>query len=335
VASRLVTTADALPARIQAGDQGAIARLITLVERRDPVGLQLLSELNPGHRAHTIGVTGAPGSGKSTLVARIAEVYRRDGKTVGILAIDPSSSLTGGALLGDRIRMASLAGDPGVFIRSMASRGALGGLARASLDAVAVLEAAGMDVVILETVGVGQAEVDVVGATHTVAVVSVPGMGDDIQAIKAGLLEVADVHVVNKSDYRGAQRTVAQLRDMLRLRHRRSGQWNVPVAQTVAETGEGAADLVAEFARHRDWLERTGEIDSRDRRNASARIRWAAQDLLADQIRRRGAEFDDAVSRVAQRQLDPHSAAAAFIRTTGPSRARSGDLARSQARAEP
>jgi LAO/AO transport system kinase len=137
-----VTTADALPARIRAGDPGAIARLITLVERRDPVCLRLLSELNLGHRAHTIGVTGAPGSGKSTLVARIAEVYRRDGKTVGILAIDPSSSLTGGALLGDRIRMASLAGDPGVFIRSMASRGALGGLARASLDAIAVLEAA-------------------------------------------------------------------------------------------------------------------------------------------------------------------------------------------------
>jgi LAO/AO transport system kinase len=178
-----------------------------------------------------------------------------------------------------------------------------------------------MDVVILETVGVGQADVDVVSATHTVAVVSVPGMGDDIQAIKAGLLEVADVHVVNKSDYRGAQKTVAQLRDMLRLRHRRSGQWNVPVAQTVAETGAGVADLVAEFARHRDWLERTGEIESRDRRNASERIRWAAQDLLADQIRRRGAEFDDAVSRVAQRQLDPHAAAAAFICTTRHSRA--------------
>lgn len=303
-----------LSERVRAGEVAAIARLLTLVERRSPDVGALLAELhNTDRRAHVIGVTGPPGSGKSTLVTRLARTYRSQDRSVGIIAIDPSSSFSGGAILGDRIRMGPLSGDPGVFIRSMATRGALGGLARAALDAVVVLDAAGKDIVVLETVGVGQAEVDVISAAHTVAVVSVPGMGDGVQAIKAGLLEIADVHVVNKFDREGAQRVFAELREMLRLTPRRAGQWNVPIQQTVAETGSGVEEVVDVFDKHLGWLQETGEMARRDRRNAEARIRWAAQELLTSQLTARTPGFTEAVDEVAARRTDPTTAAVRLV----------------------
>jgi LAO/AO transport system kinase len=220
---------------------------------------------------------------------------------------------SGGAILGDRIRMGGLAGDGGVFIRSVATRGALGGLSRASLDAITVLDAAGMDVVILETVGVGQAEVDVISAAQTVAVVSVPGMGDDVQAIKAGLLEIADVHVVNKADRDGAARTVAELRDTLRLSRRRPGQWNVPIQPTVAATGQGVPELAERFGEHLAWMTEHGERERRARRNAATRIRWLAEQIVLDRLRPGVAEFDRAVDDVTARRGDPLSAARALV----------------------
>lgn len=309
-----MTTPAELVDRVRAGAPGAIARLLTFVERRTAGVDEALAAL---HRhtggAHVLGITGPPGSGKSTLVAALTAHYRGAGKTVGILAVDPSSVFTGGAILGDRIRMTGLAGDAGVYIRSIATRGALGGLSRAALDAVTVLDAAGKDVVVLETVGVGQAEVDVISAAHTVAVVSVPGLGDGVQAIKAGLLEIADVHVVNKADRDGADKTVAELRDMLRLSHRKPGQWNVPIQQTVASTGDGVAELAELFAKHRTWLARDGEGERRARRNAATRIRWVAEELVLDRLRPGLPDFDHAVDEVTARRADPVSAAKKLV----------------------
>lgn len=299
---------------VLAGEHAAIARMVTLIERRADGVDEALAKLHQhAGTAHVLGLTGPPGSGKSTLVAALSRHYRERGRTVGILAVDPSSVFSGGAILGDRIRMSDLAGDPGVFIRSIATRGALGGLSRASLDAITVLDAAGKDIVILETVGVGQAEVDVISAAQTIAVVSVPGMGDDVQAIKAGLLEIADVHVVNKADRDGASRTVAELRDMLRLSHRRPGQWNVPIQQTVAADGQGVPELADEFAAHLAWMTEHGERERRARRNAATRIRWVAEALVLDRLRPGMPEFDRAVDDVTARREDPLSAARALV----------------------
>lgn len=300
--------------RVLAGDHAAMARMLTFIERRSDGVEEALAKLHQHTgSAHVLGLTGPPGSGKSTLVTALTAHYRREGRTVGVLAVDPSSVFSGGAILGDRIRMTGLAGDPGVFIRSVATRGALGGLSRAALDAITVLDAAGKDVVLLETVGVGQAEVDVISAAQTVAVVSVPGLGDDVQAIKAGLLEIADVHVVNKSDREGAGRTVAELRDMLRLSHRKPGQWNVPIQQTVAATGQGVPELAAEFARHLAWMNEHGERERRARRNSATRIRWVAEQLVLDRLRPGVPEFDHAVDEVTARRADPLSAARRLI----------------------
>ncbi|GAB2964880.1 methylmalonyl Co-A mutase-associated GTPase MeaB [Amycolatopsis acidiphila] len=295
---------------VLAGEHAAVARMLTFVERRADGVDEALAKLHQhAGGAHVLGLTGPPGSGKSTLVTALSRHYRAQGRTVGILAVDPSSVFSGGAILGDRIRMSELGGDPGVFIRSIATRGALGGLSRASLDALTVLDAAGKDLVILETVGVGQAEVDVISAAQTVAVVSVPGMGDDVQAIKAGLLEIADVHVVNKADREGAGRTVAELRDMLRLSRRRADQWNVPIEQTVAATGQGVAELAERFAEHLAWMTEHGERERRARRNAATRIRWVAEQLVLDRLRPGVPDFDRAVDEVTARRGDPLSAA--------------------------
>ncbi|NKQ56003.1 methylmalonyl Co-A mutase-associated GTPase MeaB [Amycolatopsis sp. K13G38] len=299
---------------VLAGEHAAIARMLTFVERRTEGVDEALAKLHQhAGGAHVLGLTGPPGSGKSTLVAALSRHYRENGRTIGVLAVDPSSVYSGGAILGDRIRMSDLGGDPGVFIRSIATRGALGGLSRASLDAITVLDAAGKDVVILETVGVGQAEVDVISAAQTVAVVSVPGMGDDVQAIKAGLLEIADVHVVNKADREGAGRTVAELRDMLRLSRRQAGQWNVPIQQTVAASGQGVPELAGRFAQHLAWMTEHGERERRARRNAATRIRWSAEHLVLDRLRPGSADFDRAVDDVAARRGDPLSAARDLI----------------------
>lgn len=305
-----------LTEQVLEGDHGAIARMLTRVERRS-VGVDAeLAELHTRTGgAHVVGVTGPAGSGKSTLTSALAAHYRSLGRSVGILAVDPSSSYSGGAILGDRIRMIELSGDEGTYIRSLATRGALGGLSRAVLDGVSVLDAAGKDVVILETVGVGQAEVDIMGVAHSVIVVSIPGTGDGVQAIKAGLLEVADIHVVNKSDRPGADQMVAELRDMLRLSKRVAHQWNVPIVSTIASEHSGLEELVEELDGHRGWLADHGGLEDHARRTSATRIRWAAEELVLRDLRRGAPAFDAVVDRVAQRSLDPVSAAHELVRT--------------------
>jgi LAO/AO transport system kinase len=297
------------------GHVPSVSRLISRLERQGREGDAILRRLHAeGGGAHVIGITGAAGSGKSTLVTALARELRAREKTVGIVAVDPSSSISGGSILGDRIRMQEHALDPGVFVRSMSTRGSMGGLSRATIDAVTVLDASGRDVVIIETVGVGQDEVDVVQAAHTVAVVSVPGMGDDIQAIKAGLLEVADLHVVNKADRPDTDRTIAELRTMLSLVP--AGDWELPILPTVASDRRGVAELADAFERHRAWLADTGELDRRERRSAAARVAAVAQDLLLEELGSpsTGDAFERAVEDVRSRRTDPRTAARELIR---------------------
>jgi len=261
-------------------------------------------------RARIVGLTGPPGAGKSTLALKIAVAWRSRGRTVGVVAVDPSSPFTGGAILGDRIRMAEIYTDPGVFIRSMATRGTMGGLARATSDAVDILDAAGFDVVIVETVGVGQDEVDIIRTAETVAVVLVPGLGDDIQAIKAGILEIADVFVVNKADREGADRTSAELAMMLDLTPDR--QWRPPIVQTVAPRGEGIPELIDAIESHGGWLVTSPEGRRRSTRRARARLLALLEERFHRTIESRAPEPDgleDAIVKVRDRSEDPYSAA--------------------------
>lgn len=257
-------------------------------------------------RAHVLGVTGPPGSGKSTLVDRLIESLRKAGKTVGVVAVDPTSPFTGGALLGDRLRMNARQTDPDVFIRSMATRGHLGGISRATADAARILDAAGKDVVIVETVGVGQAEVDVVRLADTVLVVSVPGLGDEIQNIKAGLMEIGDVFVVNKADREGAERTVAELQAW--LEHGETEHWAPPVLKTVAATGAGIAELLDAAARHREHLAKTDALARKRRDQARHEVLDVLRDRAVVAATRDGKRFEDVVARVAARTLDPYGA---------------------------
>ena len=298
----------------------AIARAITHAEsgRSEfrPLGAALFRLAG---RAHVVGLTGVPGSGKSTLVRALAKRLRASGRTVGIVAVDPSSPYSGGAILGDRVRMSEIAGDPGVFIRSMATRGALGGLAAATLDAVDVRDAAGFDVVLIETVGVGQDEVDVVRAAHTVVVVSAPGLGDEIQAIKAGILEIADVHVVSKSDRADANKTVSDLKGMLSLDIRAHGHalkgWQVKVVPTSAEKGDGIDDLVEVVDAHRAHLHQSGEIEGRRRWILEMRILKTAEDIIRARFKdEREGRLAGLLARVAKRDLDPHAAALELLK---------------------
>ena len=269
--------------------------------------------------AHVVGVTGAAGVGKSTLVAALAMEARRRGLTVGILAIDPSSPFTGGAILGDRVRMSDLSGDAGVFIRSMAARGELGGLCQAAAGGIDLLRAAGKHLVLVETVGVGQDEVDVMRVAHTTVLVSVPGLGDDVQTMKAGLFEIADIHVVNKADREGAGEVVAQIEAMLHLGTQ--GQWQPPVLRTVAVRGEGIAAVVDAITAHAAHLRDSGELAARERRIAEARVVKLAQTLVADSLRRprvNSASFD--IDRVARRELSPYACAKMLL-----DRVRTGD----------
>ena len=272
-----------------AGKVAAIARLLTRAENGADEVLDALGEIyRHTGGAHIVGITGVPGSGKSTLMAQLARQIRTSGRRLGIIAVDPTSPFSGGAILGDRIRMNELTGDPGIFIRSMATRGALGGLARTTLDAVDILDAAGFDVVLIETVGVGQDEIEVVQAAHTIVVVSAPGLGDDIQAIKAGVLEIADIHAVSKCDRADAARTIADLKNMLRLNvaPAQSSTWQLPVVATSAETGEGMDRLLEQIDAHLGFLKASGDLFQRQQHIAEQRLLRAAEELLHDEFRR-------------------------------------------------
>jgi LAO/AO transport system kinase len=307
----------ALIDEVRAGHRRSIARAMSIAESDRRGGREMLAALHRhAGRAQVVGITGVPGSGKSTMVRTLAQRFRDLGRTVGIVAIDPSSPFSGGAILGDRIRMLELSGDPGVFIRSLATRGALGGLARASHDVVDILDAAGFDVILIETVGVGQDEVDIVQAAHTVVVVSAPGLGDEIQAIKAGVLEIADIHAVSKCDKPESAETVSHLRAMLRLGRlgRESGAWAVPVVGTSAQKRQGIDDLVAAIDAHWRHLGDSGELGARRRRIQEMRVLKAAEDIVRDRIlRRKRAVLEGLLDRVLAGELAPWAAAEALL----------------------
>ena len=300
--------------RARAGDPRGVARLISLVEDASPLLREVAAALTPhAGKARVVGITGAPGVGKSTSTSAMITALRRRGSRVGVLAVDPSSPFSGGALLGDRVRMQDHATDGGVFIRSMASRGHLGGLSWATPQAIRVLDAAGCDVVLVETVGVGQAEVQIASAADTTLVLLAPGMGDGIQAAKAGILEVADVLVVNKADRDGADQTVRDLRSMQSLggRHSEPGAWRPPIVKTVAARGEGIDDVVAALDKHADWLERSGEGERRRRARAAGEVEAIAVAALRERIGdlHGSAALDALAGRVLAGELDPYTAA--------------------------
>jgi LAO/AO transport system kinase len=307
-----------LVARARDGEAAAVARLITLVETDSPVLREVMAALRAHTgRAHVLGITGAPGVGKSTSTNALVAALRADGRRVGVLAIDPSSPFSGGALLGDRVRMGDHALDPEVYIRSMGARGHLGGLARSTPQAVRVLDAAGCDVVVVETVGVGQSEVEVAGLADTTLVLLAPGMGDGIQAAKAGILEIGDVYAVNKADREGADRTRRELRTMLSMAERPEGAWRPPVVQTVASTGEGIDGLLAEVDRHAAWLAESGELARRRTDRARSEVEAIALAAVRERWERAsGSDLHALAERVARGDVDPYAAADEIVAGT-------------------
>ncbi len=301
----------ALVERAQSGDPRAVARLISLVEDASPLLREVAEKLAPhSGRAEIIGITGSPGVGKSTSTSALVTALRELGKRVGILAVDPSSPFSGGALLGDRVRMQDHATDREVYIRSMATRGHLGGLSWATPQALRVLDAAGCDVVIVETVGVGQSEIDVAGLADTTVVLLAPGMGDGIQAAKAGILEIGDVFVVNKADRDGADQVARDLRSVLSL-GAAADAWRAPIVKTVAQTGEGVADVLKAIAKHRERLTSTGELTARRERRARDEIEAIAVTALRERFAdlHGHADLDGLAARVVNGFIDPYVAA--------------------------
>jgi LAO/AO transport system kinase len=307
---------EALIAAARAGDPRALARLVSLVENASGELRQVMKLIAPlTGQAQVIGLTGSPGVGKSTVTAALVRTYRAAGQRVGVLAIDPTSPFSGGALLGDRVRMQEHATDDGVFIRSMASRGQLGGLSGATPQALRILAAAAFDVILIETVGVGQAEVEIASTADTTLVVVAPGMGDSIQAAKAGILEIADIFVVNKSDRPGAQEAVRDLRTMLAMARYGADDWKPPIVSATASAGDGIADLADAIGRHLSWLTESGE---RDRRR-SARARDEISAIAVTQLRARlgalpgGPRLAELADQVAAGEIDPYTAADELI----------------------
>jgi LAO/AO transport system kinase len=295
--------------QLRAGDVRALARAISIVENRDPGWSELLKTLFPhtGH-ARVIGLTGAPGAGKSTLVDQLARHYRKDNRTVGIIAVDPTSPYTGGAILGDRIRMQEHFADPGIYIRSMATRGSLGGLARTTADVTTVLDASGRDLVLIETVGVGQDEVDIVRLADITVVILVPGMGDDVQTIKAGIMEIADIFVINKSDREGAERVEREIRALQSLAIR-SDQWTPPIVKTVASEGTGIGELADAISGYETYLKQENLVLKHNIQNWQGRLIEMLRDSLLDLAREQVG--DDNLSRyaaeIAEHKRDPYT----------------------------
>jgi GTPase len=294
---------------LRSGDPRALARAISIIENRQPGCSELLKELFPrtGH-ARVLGLTGAPGAGKSTLVDQLAKHYRKENQTVGIIAVDPTSPYTGGAILGDRIRMQGHHADPGIFIRSMATRGSLGGLARTTADVATVLDAAGRDLIMIETVGVGQDEVDIVRLADITIVILVPGMGDDVQTIKAGIMEIADIFVVNKSDRDGAERVEREILSMQSLAIRKDG-WTPPIVKTVASEGTGTKDLAEAISAYEAYLKKANLLLKKNVENWRQRLIEMLRDAMLERVR---AQIDDAqldryAAEVAEHKRDPYS----------------------------
>ncbi len=299
--------------RLLNGDRRALARMVTLIENEAPQARRYLTELHQHTgRAHIVGVTGSPGAGKSTLVTQMVRELRSRERKVGVVAVDPSSPFSGGAILGDRIRMMELAGDPGVFIRSMASRGSLGGLAASTRDVVRSMDAAGYDPIIIETVGTGQAEVEVMRTAQTVLVVVAPGMGDDIQAIKAGILEIADIFVVSKMDKPGADQTVAELAMLLSLdSNRRKAAWRIPIVKVAAIKGQGIPQLIDAIQQHREYLTESGMMEHRAQRQVRSELQVLIMQAVANALKATISEeeWNALIADITTRQRDPYSVA--------------------------
>jgi LAO/AO transport system kinase len=310
--SRRAEEVDDLVARARDGESRAVARLVSMVEDGAPQLREVMAALTPhaGH-AHVVGITGSPGVGKSTTTNALVSELRRAGKRVGVLAVDPSSPFSGGALLGDRVRMQDHATDPGVYIRSMASRGHLGGLSWTAPQAMRVLDAAGCDVVIVETVGVGQSEVEIAGLADTTVVLMAPGLGDGIQAAKAGILEIGDLYVVNKADRDGAEQVRRELRSVVALGDRPDGSWKPPIVLTVAQSGRGLAEVATELDRHRAWLEESSELARRRTRRAREEIEAIAVAALRNRWEGVSGhdELDALAAAVVAGETDPYAAA--------------------------